>query len=222
MSMEHTGTVTCPDCGTESDFIIWQSVNTQLDPDTKQKVLSGELFRFKCPKCGSEHNIVYPMLYHQMEDQIMIHLVTSDEDVAEATDSFDKISSGTMLPGANLPDFDYTFRIVGSQNELREKIYIFDQGLDDRVIEMVKLCLKSYLMVNKPELKVDEILLEIRDGAPEEFAIRLEDRTWRHLPYRPEIYEQIKQDMLDPSDDGKKIYFVDQKWALEHMEPKVS
>ena len=32
----------------------------------------------------------------------------------------------------------------------------------------------------------------------------------------------IKDSMLDPSDDGKKIYFVDQKWALENMEPKVS
>jgi hypothetical protein len=39
------------------------------------------------------------------------------------------------------PEAGYTCRRVGSHNELREKIYVFDSGLDDRVIEVVKLIL---------------------------------------------------------------------------------
>ncbi|MBO4522897.1 MAG: CpXC domain-containing protein, partial [Methanomicrobium sp.] len=70
--MEHSEKITCPDCGAESDFVIWQSINTMIDPETKAKVLSGEIFRFKCPKCGSETNIMYDCLYHQMEDKLMI------------------------------------------------------------------------------------------------------------------------------------------------------
>ena len=199
---------------------MWRSLNTTLDPAGKSKVLSGELFQFKCPTCGSVSNVVYPMLYHQMEDQIMIHLVLSDEDVAEATESFDKIADGTMMPGADM-ESDYTFRLVGNQNQLREKVYIFDQGLDDRVIEMIKLCLKSTMMVNQPDIKIAEMLLEIKDGAPENFAVRLEDGSWGTLPYHQEIYEKIKQDMFDPADDGKRTYFVDQQWAIEHMDARV-
>ena len=57
MSMEREVKITCPECGTEGDSTLWQSVNTQLDPEAKQKVLSGEPFQFKCPKCGSVTNV---------------------------------------------------------------------------------------------------------------------------------------------------------------------
>ena len=89
MSMENVVKVKCPKCGAEGDFVIWRSLNTQLNPDMRAKVLSDEIFQFKCPKCGEESSVVYPMLYHQMEDQIMIYLVTSDEDAKEAAKAFD-------------------------------------------------------------------------------------------------------------------------------------
>lgn len=221
MSMERSVTVTCPKCGAEGDFVIWRSLNTQLDPDMKAKVLSGEIFRFRCPKCGEESSVVYPMLYHQMEDQIMIHLVTSDEDVEDAAKAFDDIANGTMMPGIDMSEADYTFRMVGTQNQLREKIYIFDSDMDDRAVEMYKLCLKSNMLVNQPEIKVAEMFLEMNEGEPENFAVRLEDGTWGTMPFRKEMYERIKQDMLDSSDDGKRTYFVDQQWAIEYMDARV-
>ncbi len=221
MSMEHMEKIECPKCRAEGDFVIWQSINTQLDPETKDKVLNGEIFRFKCPKCGNVVNVQYDCLYHQMEDQRMIHLVGPDGPVDEAVDALNKIADGSMMPGAELMDSGYTFRIVRSQNQLREKIYILDQGLDDRVIELMKVIIISNMMIQQPEIKVAEFLLEINEGAPERFAVRTEDDKWGSVPFRQEFYDKIREDMIDPEDDGKKQYFVNRDWAIEYLDKKV-
>ena len=49
MSMERTISITCPGCGHSSDFVIWQSINTVMNPDMKQAVRDGSAFAFTCP-----------------------------------------------------------------------------------------------------------------------------------------------------------------------------
>lgn len=221
MSMEHVEKIKCPACGAESDFVIWRSINTQLDPDTKEKVLSGELFRFKCPKCSEETNIVYDTLYHQMEDQIMISLVSDEENIDEATDSFDRIANGSLMPGVQLPESEYVLRIVRNQNQLREKVYIFNHGLDDRIIEVMKMVILSRLMKKQPDIRVAEMLLEINEGESENFAIRMEDGQWGVVPFQHEFYETIKND-ISGLDDVPKEYIVDRNWAIKFLTSRAS
>jgi len=78
MSKHHMGIITCPKCGKESDFMIWDSINTTIDPEMKDKVRTGEAFIFQCPNCGERTNVNYTTLYHQMEDNIMIYYVVGD------------------------------------------------------------------------------------------------------------------------------------------------
>ena len=61
----------------EHEFTIWNRINTALDPDLKDKVINGELFRTACPSCGQLIDVVYPCLYHQMADKIMIYYVAT-------------------------------------------------------------------------------------------------------------------------------------------------
>ncbi|MBQ1321303.1 MAG: CpXC domain-containing protein, partial [Solobacterium sp.] len=79
MSQTATVTITCPKCGKNHPFEIWDSVNTTLDPDMKEKVASGEIFRFTCPSCGAETQVNYNLLYHQMDDRIMIQFARMKE-----------------------------------------------------------------------------------------------------------------------------------------------
>ena len=64
MSLENKEIIKCPECGKENEFIVWQSLNGDLDPEAKQKLLDGTLFQFKCSGCGYESNVSYPTLYH--------------------------------------------------------------------------------------------------------------------------------------------------------------
>lgn len=74
MSKHHIEHITCPKCGNPSDFLLWESVNTVLDPDMKARVRSGDAFQFTCLHCGHRANVDYAMLYHQMEDHVMVYL----------------------------------------------------------------------------------------------------------------------------------------------------
>lgn len=52
MSMYEKEKIQCPVCGTTGEFEMWKSVNTVLNPEKKEQLLSGSLFQYICPHCG--------------------------------------------------------------------------------------------------------------------------------------------------------------------------
>ena len=52
------------------------------------------------------------------------------------------------------------YRIVQSKNEFREKLYIFDAGLDDRAIEIIKVFYTQKMQKDTPEIGFDEVRFE--------------------------------------------------------------
>ena len=65
--------ITCPDCNTEGEYTVWDSVNVDLDPELKSKVMDGSLFTWVCPKCKKSFNAPYSFLYHDMAHNFMIY-----------------------------------------------------------------------------------------------------------------------------------------------------
>lgn len=157
MSKHHIEKVTCPSCHHEGDFEVWDSINTVLDPEMKEKVLNQSIFLYTCPNCGETFRLNYPTLYHQMEDLVMIYLVPESE--VEKTYE--------MFYGENaLADYrteKYLNRIVTSANQLIEKIKIFDAGKDDRIIELVKLLAADSILKNNPAIDFDELRFAVDD-----------------------------------------------------------
>ena len=156
MSMCEKEEIQCPVCGTTGEFEMWKSVNTVLNPEKKEQLLSGSLFQYVCPHCGKSYNIDYPMLYHQMEDQIMIYYVVQEEDIQMVEEQFrgDFGSAESKLTKVLKKDMDsYLYRIVGSQRELMEKIRIFDAGKDDRIVELVKRIISDAVADKNPDLR---------------------------------------------------------------------
>src|SRR5579859_2285891 len=114
MSIPKTTTVTCKQCGTEGAFTAWQSLNVTLNREEKTKLMSGALTKFVCPKCNWSADVVYPLLYHDMEKKLMIWLWPGTGEPETGGMPFRK---GMQ---------EYRFRIVGSRVELMEKVFIFD------------------------------------------------------------------------------------------------
>jgi len=144
MSSPSPETVTCPKCNHQQKFVIWKSMNVTLDPELKAKFIDGTLTTFTCEACGAETGVNYGMLYHDMKHAIMINLCYGEpqEDLSKMADLFK----------------GYRVRMVGSRNELLEKILIFDAGLDDRMIELFKVFLM--VMLSKENHEVEELLFQ--------------------------------------------------------------
>lgn len=131
MSIPNTISITCKGCGRPQDFTTWTSLNVSLDRRRKQELLNGELTRFVCGTCGWTSEVIYPLLYHDMDATLMVWLWPTDTDL-----------DASQLPDArNLPG--YCCRIVCNRNELVEKILLAEAGFDDRVVEAFKLFLRA-------------------------------------------------------------------------------
>lgn len=157
MSKHHMEKIICPSCHHDGDFEVWDSINTVLDPEMKEKVLNQSIFLYTCPNCGETFRLNYPILYHQMEDLVMIYLVPESE-VEKTYEIFYEKNA--------LADFHtekYLNRIVTSANQLVEKIQIFDAGKDDRIMELVKLLATDSILKNDPDKEFDELRFAVDD-----------------------------------------------------------
>ena len=64
--------ITCPACNKEGEYTVWDSVNVDLDPELKSKVMDGSLFTWACPNCKKSFNAPYSFLYHDMTHNFMV------------------------------------------------------------------------------------------------------------------------------------------------------
>lgn len=127
--------VTCPRCHYDSPMTVWNSINADLDPELKEKLLDGELYHWKCEVCGLEIDVPFGTLYHDMEHKFMLFF----SPWKEGEDKYQEIE--VPLP-SGIGFKDYIFRSVFGMNELREKIRILEAGLNDVAVERMRFFLK--------------------------------------------------------------------------------
>ncbi len=139
-----TGTahVTCPACGREHDVKLVQSINTRDDAEAKQKLLGGDFNVLACD-CGRHTQLVSELLYVDPVSNLYYQVAPTDDAMTKGDAAF--ASTGAVG----------TQRLVPSLNALVEKIKIADAGLEDWVLEMVKVLLLASL----PEPDLDRVLL---------------------------------------------------------------
>jgi len=166
MSKPTTIRVACPACGHEQEFDAWQSINATAEPELKQRLLSGRLTTCQCAECGRAAQVAFAMLYHDMDKRLVIWFVPGEGPI-------DSLENAGMEAIDRMTDEGYTFRLVRTHNELVEKILIFDDELDDRVLELFKFAIwssmdeahrpaeGSMLYVGTSESKTGERIMEL-------------------------------------------------------------
>ena len=212
MSKMRTTKITCPKCGKEHDFTAWDSINTQLDPEFKEKARSGEIFRFVCPDCQAVTNVMYQCLYHQMEDKVMIYFIPNGP-VDEAV----RVLKRPMPEGFPEVDLNYMKRIVTGLNDFKEKLKILDEGLDDKVVEIMKFALRGAMAANEPEHEILNMYLDKAPGTGRYFYVILKDEEPMALQYDQKLYDQIAEEFRSILKADHEV-IIDQKWALSCME----
>jgi len=136
--------VRCPYCGENGTLQAEGRINASESPELKAAIMDGSLFLWNCPKCGHVNLAVYPLLYHDPSIRLMIWLRPEGVDGDNAVQTL-----ASELDG-------YTLRSVREAGSLMEKVKIFDAGLDDVTMEMVKYVTRQELSEAHPD-KVDQI-----------------------------------------------------------------
>ncbi len=126
--------VHCPKCKQQTNTNILISMNTAEDPGAMQAVYDETMFRWKCNKCGFTTKYQHPFLYNDIERKYMIYYIPQVERLkitdAKLEQEFSDLS-------------DIRKRVVPDINAIKEKICIFENGLNDMAIELTKLAVSE-------------------------------------------------------------------------------
>jgi hypothetical protein len=114
---------------------LWDSVDGVEDFLLKSRIFDKTLHLFKCDRCAFSAWVEKDLLYYDVRAQFMIYYLPDFEENILELDVSNFFS----------PDGERGFylRIVTEIEELIEKIRIFEDGLDDRAVELLK---KSFLI----------------------------------------------------------------------------
>lgn len=167
MSLNLKQNVKCPKCGQMTEITVWNSITVKDSADLKQDLLQGRVNMFHCPSCSHTALMPTPLLYHDEEKRLMFSFSPCNDPLLKAQ-LFDEVQK-TSKDSGELEKFEgYNLRFVTDYNELLEKILIFDNDMNDKTIEVLKLMILSQDL-EKAENRVCRFG-KVQDGVME-FAI---------------------------------------------------
>lgn len=215
MSTARQLTVTCPHCKGKLSCTAFESINTELDATLAHQVLTGDPFTVHCPHCSRPVTPNYPTLWHDMKHHAMIQYTASDDEdvidehIKSAQEAFEHFRKMGITVKTEL-------RIVTDRVEFREKAMIFNEGLDDRVIEMMKLIILSTLDRQKDEMPA-ELHFFVSNKQRGFAAVSDAGELMGTVPFLNDMYSDFVQ-LMTFEDDESNDYFVNVGWAADYLQ----
>ncbi len=177
MSTQIKREIICPKCAKEQRMIMVTGINNIQSPQYKEKILKESFFDFRCKGCSYISQMVYPLVYMDSRKSYMIALTPTAEN-EEGVETNPKIK-------------ELLKRKVKTIAELKEKILILDEGLNDVAVEMVK---NSFFGIIKNTYKVENLKMyfsHINEDGNMEFAIFTdEDKQAKYYSTKIMVYKQ--------------------------------
>lgn len=159
MSTIYSAPVTCSVCGHQQMVEIADSLNANRMPAAREQVLARTLFGVTC-ECGRRITAIHKVLYVDFDRGLWIQVANEEERpgyvalepavlgaFAEAFDTDRYPKAIAALAAMVRP------RLVFGYEELREKVVAADAGIDDCLLEALKL----ELLAARPDLLVDGV-----------------------------------------------------------------
>ena len=204
--------IECPICKKIHEAEIHSVIDIRKEPEMKDRLMKEDIFGFQCPECGFYSDLHYDVLYADPEAKLFIYLSDSPRPssggVSEQAQGIDaggqkewerirekaaQKAAGCSEEGA-VPQ-DAVFRLVFTLEDMKEKIRIFDHGLDDRIVEIFKGFSLSQFDYSE-NYYVTDIRYDLIDGK-EFFRIRVSDGTEQYVLDFNGGYEQILNEYIE-------------------------
>lgn len=214
MGAENHVSVYCPICKHKHQVPAIRVVDVSADEEVKKKFVSGSLFQFDCSDCGNQMKLGYSFMYQDSAIREFIYL--SREQPTQSGCTMDQIAKNAMSLAEGKRE-DALLRIVFSEKDLHEKIRIFENGLDDRIVEFCKGITLSQFPATE-ELFVTDIHYD-NIGGQELLKLTCSDETEQYALNFAQLYDQMFVEyahMLPPL-RGSVFTCVDLEYAASFL-----
>jgi hypothetical protein len=145
MSLFNTTTIACPDCGNREEVSWAASVNADRRPDLRAEVLAGSFQAHECAACGTRMRLPPHLTYIDIGRGNWVLVQSVDEIANWTTHEAEAQRLFEAAFGASAPKVAQELaegvspRLVFGWPPLREKILARELGLDDVILELLKL-----------------------------------------------------------------------------------
>jgi len=207
---KHSIRFRCEQCGKYHNADIYDGVDVSKEPQFRAKVMDASIFDFVCPDCGTVNGILYPFLYHDPTRRFMVQLVDHTVKEDPFTELFNTDDETDQAIKGVVEDMKqrYYLRTVTTPNELMEKIAVFEAGLDDRVLELIK----QGILAADASGTILQLYFAPTDSGPVFLA---EEADGFHRSFRLDqtVYDSMQESLVfDPSETR-----IDAAWAVRYL-----
>lgn len=192
----------CPKCGKVHLCKRYSVINVTEKPELKEQVLRNKLYVFTCEGCGLTAPLTYESVYVDTKKNLLIYLAPEmTENTKKSIELWEKENHRNK-------------RIVDNLNDLKEKIMIAEQLMDDRIIEFMKI---EHLNQLKKEME-DDTLMNILfdyDGSNFYFMVFFEKKGIGRIPFTSQYYRDAERryGLKLSKKISRKFVTVDMQWA---------
>jgi len=216
MSKNHIEKIKCPKCNTESEMLVWETMDTSTDPQLKAQIRNGDCFGWHCPNCDNKSLIFYPTIYHQVNEHYIICYVPGNP--SSAVEYMKNINENNQS-GYDFND-NYTKRVVSDINQLREKLLILDEGLDDRIIEIMKVFAMAEIQKSFSDLTVAEIYFNKEQDGTYNLAVKFDNGQWGSTNFAKDSYDQVVETFKTSLAVDDEV-IIDTEWAISMIDKQM-
>ena len=145
MDTEAQERIECPACGTGQLMWVVRAASVGRTPEVKAALLDGRFMRHRCEACAQVLEIERDLLWTDFDAGWFILCYASDAAVdvdaceEEAIEVFRTTAEQGCPPVVRALGERLSLRVVFGYDQLREKVLCREHGLDDKVVEFVKL-----------------------------------------------------------------------------------
>jgi hypothetical protein len=137
---------TCPHCNAEMTCRIAVSLNVTRSPVYREAILEETFHAFTCDACEKKMLVEEPFIYTDFTRQHWIGVFPRSWEPAwalheaSAPEAFEQTMAGPYTPAiARKMAEGFIVRTVFGLSALREKLMMFDAGIDDALLETIKM-----------------------------------------------------------------------------------
>lgn len=198
--------IACPECKSQQDEVLYDSIDVAAEPELRKLLLEQKLNRVTCSSCNFSFYVDKTLLYHDPDGGWMIYLQPSSmENAAAAIEEFDQVlrDLSDLLPAnESLPPVD----LVLSRIELMERIFVREAELDPAVLEYAKYLIYTQnldsfmpethaLLLNGPECTAENLCFVVQNTETRQLETLLH--------YQRDTYDSLVE--LDLQERGQSL-----------------
>lgn len=215
MTSEELMNIKCPKCQADIDFTVWNYLNVQLHPDVAKRLRNGSLFTVRCNHCGFQTNMAYPIIYDDIAHNVILKF-TKAKTQAELEKEAETTKNEYAAARADDPGIveNLRLRLVTDMNDLIEKANIFNEGYDDRYVEIYKHLAKREIQKSKPELDIRSLRFRTEGGVQHFLLSDVDGKPVGSIKFDQLQYNQLIEECHIEKDCDP---LVDEEWVQEYL-----